>query len=126
MTEKQRLGEWGEQVAVDYLETHGYIIIDRRVHLAHGEIDIVAHEGRTLVFVEVKTRRSNAYGDPAQAITRAKARHLALAAREYLGHQMVPAVRFDVVAILHSDGETPQVELYKNALDLGDYLDPGA
>ncbi len=66
---RQRLGRWGEGVAATHLEAHGYTILARNWRCAAGEIDLVARDGETLVFVEVKTRRGRAYGAPEEALT---------------------------------------------------------
>lgn len=115
-------GQQGERLAVNYLETHGYLILDRNVRLRRGEIDIVARKQGVLVFVEVKTRTSNRFGCPAEAVTPAKARHLIQAAREYLHSGRAgakePDIRFDVVSILlPPDGEAV-IELFENAFDI--------
>lgn len=118
--DRKSLGEQGETLAVNYLETHGYLIVDRNVRLRRGEIDIVARKQGVLVFVEVKTRTSNRFGSPAESVTSTKAKSLIRAAREYLhpADQQDQPIRFDVVGILLPPGGAPEIELFENAFDL--------
>lgn len=99
------LGPEGEDAASEYLRKKGYKIIARNLRLKGGELDIVAQDGRTLVFVEVKTRRSEAFGGPAEAVDprkREKMRSLALRYVSSLKEE--PAARFDVVSITYEGG----------------------
>jgi putative endonuclease len=116
-TARQQLGARGEQMAAEALIRAGYRIITSDARQASGQIDIVAEEGDTIVFVEVKTRRSTAYGTPAEAITPAKQRHLIAAAQEYLAaHDWLDRPwRIDVVGILLTQGP-PQIEIMCNAV----------
>lgn len=116
MGEAQKVGKEGEKLARAYLEAKGYRILEQNVKLRRGEIDLVAEEGGDLVFIEVKTRRSKAFGLPLEAITPTKKRHLAHAVREYLGSQIDRRIRYDVVAILLSPPGPPQIELVQHAL----------
>jgi putative endonuclease len=97
-------GGAAERVAADYLGRHGYRIIETNYRISVGEIDIVAEEGQTLCFVEVRSRRSDRYGHPIETINRAKQRRLARAAAHYLRRrrQEHRQVRFDVVGIVFS------------------------
>lgn len=114
------LGERGEQAAARYLRRKRYIIVGRGQRSRLGEIDIIAVDGRTLVFVEVKTRHSHEAGHPSEAITRAKQHKLSQLALVYLKrHQLLnhPA-RFDVVAVTWSDDRRrPTLEHYVNAFE---------
>ena len=83
-TPRTRLGNRGEELARQYLERQGYRVVARNYRCAWGEIDLVAQEGEELVFVEVRTRRGDAFGTPEESITPAKARHLVASAQEYL------------------------------------------
>ena len=116
-TARQQLGARGEQMAADALIRAGYRIITPDARQASGQIDIVAEEGDTIVFVEVKTRRSTSYGTPAEAITPAKQRHLIAAAQEYLAARdwLDRAWRIDVVGILLTQGP-PQIEIIRHAV----------
>ncbi|HIJ91483.1 MAG: YraN family protein [Desulfobulbaceae bacterium] len=114
------LGQQGETLASRYLSRQGYRVILRNYRTKQGEIDIVAEEQGVLVFVEVKTRRSQQCGHPFEAVTPAKCRQISKAALQYLaetGREGQPA-RFDVVAISFSGENAPVVELVKNAFDL--------
>lgn len=97
------LGRRGEDLAHRYLQRQGFIVADRNWTTvdAHGEIDIIAWEGDILVFVEVKTRVSSEYGDPARALDRVKRRAMTQAAFRYRRVLGVPAemCRFDLVTI---------------------------
>ncbi len=128
MAEKDERGARGEALAADYLEAHGYLILERNVRLQRGEIDIVAREGGDLVFVEVKTRTSQAYGTPAEAITPAKARRLGRAIQEYLQviHEREESVRVDVVGVMLRRDDGAEFELIRNAIDIGDLFGSGA
>ncbi len=112
------LGRWGEAQAVRELKRRGYRIRARNVRLRGGELDIVAEHGGATVFVEVKTRRDNAFGGARQAVTPAKARRLARLAQAY--RQRHPhaagACRIDVAAVqVDADGGC-SVEIIPNAV----------
>ena len=96
-----RLGMEGEQIAADYLVKKGYHVIERNYRFHRNEIDIIALHGRTLCFVEVKTRLSSAKGHPAEAVTLPKQHEILKAARAYLALHGDGECdcRFDVVAI---------------------------
>jgi len=102
--ERQTLGKTGEDLAAAALERRGYAILARRYRTRHGEIDIVAQDADTLVFVEVKARMRGECGSAAEAVTRHKQRRLGSMAADYLARHDLSdvACRFDVVAI---DGE---------------------
>jgi putative endonuclease len=95
-------GAGGEEIAVDHLLAQGYTVVTRNYQSRYGELDCVAEDpDGTLVFVEVKSSRSPAMGNPLFRVTRAKQRQLVLMARQYLAdHDMVQrACRFDVIGI---------------------------
>jgi putative endonuclease len=102
--DRQTLGKTGEDLAAAELERRGYAILARRYRTRHGEIDIVAQDVDTLVFVEVKVRVTGECGSAAEAVTRDKQRRLGSMAADYLARHDLSdvACRFDVVAI---DGE---------------------
>jgi putative endonuclease len=113
------LGRRGEDVAARHLKRRGYKILGRHVCLPSGELDLVALDGDTVVFVEVKTRESDQHGDPSDAVTPAKQRRLTRLAVTFLkryGLHDRPA-RFDVVAVTWPPGEKPRIEHFKNAFD---------
>jgi putative endonuclease len=104
--ERKELGQIGETLAASYLSTRGWQIVDRNVRFREGEIDIVAARGGILAFVEVKTRRSTAFGSPAEAVTWRKQRRIRALASRYLAerHPGAHAIRFDVVDIARDRG----------------------
>ncbi len=112
------LGERGEDFAARYLKRLGYHIVGRQVDLRVGELDIVAVDGRTVVFVEVKTRTSTAAGSPAEAVDDERQLRMTRAALAYLkSHGLLEySARFDVVALIWPEGaRTPTVEHIQNA-----------
>jgi putative endonuclease len=114
------LGEIGENLACAELERRGYAILARRYRSRLGEIDIVALEGRTVVFVEVKTRDGAGFGSGADAVTWSKRRRIAAIATEFLARYRLleRPCRFDVVSIgLAQEG--PEIEVYTSAFDAG-------
>ena len=101
------LGAWGEEQAVSYLRKQGMKIVERNFRAPVGEIDIIAKDKSILAFVEVKTRRSNAFGTPQEAVGQRKQRQIVRTAQWYLQNNKNDKLqpRFDVVAILcQSDG----------------------
>ena len=112
------LGERGEDAAARFLKRRGYHILGRQVDTRQGEIDIIAVDGRTVVFVEVKTRNSTDAGHPTEAIDEAKQARLTRAALAYLKAQglLKYAARFDVVAITWAKAaRRPVIEHYQDA-----------
>jgi putative endonuclease len=116
---RQALGKTGEDLAVAALERRGYAIIARRYRTKHGEIDIVAQDKETTVFVEVKARATSEFGTAAEAVTRRKQRQLAWMATEYLALNRLANIpcRFDVVAI-DGVGESAVVTVYPGAFEV--------
>lgn len=100
---RKRLGDYGEQLAAKWYEDAGFEVVERQWHGARGELDLVLRYESLLVFCEVKTRSSLAFGSPAEAVTPAKQRSIRSAATEYLReHAFVPKLRFDVACIVNS------------------------
>jgi len=112
------LGKVGEDLACDELERRGYAIVDRRWRQRDGEIDIIARDGATLVFIEVKARESRDFGDAAESVTRFKRRRIVRLAAAYAAqaHWIDRPCRFDVVTI-HLEAGQPVVTVYANAFD---------
>ncbi len=110
------LGRRGERIAERHLRRHGYRILERNFRGAGAEIDLVAMDGDTLVFVEVKTRRTAETGMPQEAVNSHKQRHLRRAGEVYAQRHRAHdrPIRFDVVAILE-DGSGRHLELLKDA-----------
>lgn len=113
------LGSQGESLAVAYLERQRYRIVERNFRCRGGEIDIVARDGKTIVFVEVKTRKDTQYGPPQLAVTPFKQRQISRAALTWLAknRQLEACARFDVISIMFS-GEQSRIEHIPNAFDL--------
>lgn len=117
----QAVGTMGEELAAGYLQKAGYRLLERNFRSRGGEVDIVARaRDGTIVFVEVKTRRTLAFGLPQLAVTSRKQRQIAKGALAWLArHQGYDqAARFDVVAVLlHDDGRS-ELEHIVNAFEL--------
>ena len=98
-------GRAGEDTAVDYLTKKGYHILERNFRFERGEIDIIAVDKEDLVFVEVKARRSKAFGDPEDALTAAKCNQIRKVAEGYLSECNIDdqQCRFDVIAIEYEE-----------------------
>lgn len=113
----QNLGRRGEDLACRYLEKKGYEIVARGFRLFRGEIDIIARDGRTLVFVEVKARADESFGRPEEAVTPGKQRQIRRIAQGYLLERPAPGVdiRFDVVAILFDEADGHRLEHFIDA-----------
>jgi len=117
---RKKLGNRGEKIAAKVLRKQGYRIIEKNYHSRLGEIDIVAKEDESIVFVEVKTRCSTDFGLPEEALSYDKRRRLSKLALGYLAHRRIKDTncRFDVVSILMDNKKVSKVkhiELIKNA-----------
>ncbi len=118
LTKKNSLGDRGEDAAARYLKRGGFRIVERGHDSPLGELDIIALDGRTVVFVEVKTRSSSDAGHPTEAIDSFKQRRMTQAALAYLKSKRLlnNAARFDVVAVTWPENSRrPHVEHYRNA-----------
>lgn len=117
MRPKDRLGRWGEDLAVAHVQAAGFVVLARNWRCREGELDLVARDGETLVFVEVKTRSSVDFGDPAEAVSLSKARRIrALACRWLLAHPGGGAeLRFDVISIVRGRAAEPSVRHLRGA-----------
>lgn len=113
---RQTLGKNGEDLACAELERRGYAILERRYRSRHGEIDIIARVGQTLVFVEVKARSGNAFGGAGAAVTRGKQRRVARMAEDFLARRRIvdEPCRFDVVTV-DFGGDRPRIEVFPHA-----------
>ena len=113
-----KLGLSGEALAEDHLRGLGYQIVEKDVRTPLGQLDLVAMDGKTLVFVEVKTRAGHGYGLPQEAVDAKKIRKLRQLGLYYL--KMRPyhgSVRFDVVGLTVTEGRLVRVDHIKNAID---------
>jgi len=116
---QQQFGKTGESIALKELTSLGYTILEKNFRAKPGEIDIIAKDKETIVFVEVKARRTKNFGNAKYSITLNKQRKISMAALSYLKkkNKMKNKARFDVV-IIHSDSNKNAVEIIKNAFDL--------
>ena len=114
MAAKDELGRRGEDLAVQYLEQRGLVVLSRNWRCRDGEIDVVCTDADRLVVCEVKTRSGTRYGGPAEAVTGLKARRIRRVARAWLAahHVRWCEVRFDVVAVLVRPGCPATVQHY--------------
>lgn len=99
MTTKE-IGDFGEDMACSFLEKQGMTVLKRNFHARCGEIDIIAKDGDTIVFAEVKTRLSNAYGTPAEFVDFKKQEKIIKTALYYLGNGDTD-MRFDVIEVMY-------------------------
>jgi putative endonuclease len=109
----------GEDAACRELQRRGYAIIERRYRTRFGEIDIIARDGETTVFVEVKTRAGSDFGEGAEAVTPLKQRRIGQMAVDYASRHRLhdSPCRFDVVTV-DLGGSTPRIEVYVHAFEL--------
>lgn len=108
-------GRHAENIAAAFLQRQGLALVARNYRCRFGEIDLIARDGKTLVFVEVRMRSSTSFGGAAASITAAKRAKLTRAARHYLaGTARMPACRFDALLV---SGADHSVEWIKNAFD---------
>lgn len=115
--ERINLGKLGEKVAAVFLKRNGYVILERNFSCLLGEIDIIARDGESIVFVEVRTKGSDEFGLPMESVQENKQRRLIKVARSYIkSHKLYNAYfRFDLVSILVKQEGKPQVCLIKDA-----------
>ena len=118
MAAHNELGKWGEDCAADYLQRNGYTIIERDWKSGHRDIDIVAaDEDGTIVFVEVKTRRSRLFGDPEEAVDYQKLQSLQRAMNHYINYRHINGdVRLDIITVVGSIGTEPEIDHIKDIL----------
>ncbi len=113
------LGDTGEKIARKFLVQQGYKIREINYRVSLGEIDIIAEENSDLVFIEVKTRSSDGFGSPAEAVTIAKQRQIIKVAEYYLSEKnnFDISLRFDVVSVLLGKDGKPIIEIIENAFE---------
>lgn len=110
-TEKQVKGNRGEEKAVEYLQSNGYTILERNWQIGHLEVDIIASNEDFLVIVEVKTRKSNTFGEPEEFVTLQKQRNLIRAASAYITKfGITKEVRFDIVSVILNEQQSEEVK----------------
>jgi len=104
MADHNDFGDFGEHLAVEYLVSKGYKILETNWTFQHKEIDIIAKKAPFIVFVEVKTRRTNYFGEPYTFVNNAKQRHLVKAANAYVEKfDIMDDARFDIISVLYND-----------------------
>jgi uncharacterized protein (TIGR00252 family) len=105
------MGTWGEDMASAYLREKGYVILERNWHSKHRDIDIIAQKDDVVVFVEVKTRHSQDFSSPAEAVNFKKQKNLLLSINSYLKYKNIEqSWRFDVIAIVGTVGQEYVIE----------------
>jgi putative endonuclease len=121
LADRQSLGKQGEELACRELTRRGYAVLARRYRSRFGEIDIVCRQGRTIVFVEVRARRTARYGRAAESIVPRKRRRIAAMALDYLAWtgQVGAPCRFDVVAIDGLGTKRSTLQVFQNAFPAG-------
>ena len=119
LNKQQQFGRTGETVAARFLKKQRYKILETNYRTPQGEIDIIARDGDTIVFIEVKARTSDHFGNPKGAVTLQKQRKISMTALYYLKatKQSDAKARFDVVSI-SSWTDPPAIEIIKNAFEL--------
>ncbi len=106
MSTHNELGVKGEILACEFLQAKNYTILEINWRFARAEIDIIAKQNQTIIFVEVKTRSTDYFGFPETAVDEAKQKNMAMAAEEYLEQQnMETDVRFDVISIVMKNNQ---------------------
>ena len=112
-----QLGRKGERLAARFLKKHGYRLLQRNYTCPRGEIDLVALDGEEVVFVEVRTRTDDAFGDPAESVTSKKRRQVSSVALDYARRKKLAdqPMRFDVVTVLFGRSDQPRIELFRDA-----------
>jgi putative endonuclease len=116
MNHNQRIGKWGEEIAAGYLAQLGTEIVIRNARTPYGEIDIVARQGGTTIFIEVKTRTSDKMGMPEDSITARKRQHMLSAAEHYAMEHEIDHWQIDVVSIEGKPGMRPKITYFENAI----------
>ena len=113
-----RVGKEGEELALKFLKDKGFRVLERNYRTPIGEIDIIARDGNTLVFIEVKTRSDMSFGSPFESVTQRKRDKIHKTALWYIkGLGREPAARFDVLSIDLQDGRTV-IEHIKDAFEI--------
>lgn len=114
---RQELGHLGEDIACNYLEKNGYKILARRYRYRRAEIDIIAQKERTLVFIEVKTRRHQVFGYPEEAIKKTKKNKLRGAAAGFLSQrkEKFNDLRFDILSIIFKSENNFEIAHFEDA-----------
>ena len=116
MAEHNDLGKRGEDLAADYLQRKGYVILERDWRSGHRDLDIIALDGDVVVFVEVKTRRNRLFTDPVDAVGYQKIRNLQQAANHYVKYRRINRdIRFDIVCVTGTSDSEADIEHIEGA-----------
>lgn len=122
MAAHNELGKWGEDIAIEYLKSKGWYIRHRDWHFGHRDIDIVAidEDSTILLFVEVKTRSTNYWGEPEESINLEKQNNIITAARAYLRdyHLYHCEIRYDTISIVGTPETGAKINHQENAYDV--------
>ena len=115
MAAHNELGKWGEDKAAEYLQQNGYQIIERDWKSGRRDIDIIATDGNSMVFVEVKTRRNRLFGEPEEAVDYRKLQSLRLAINHYIKFCRINSeIRFDIISVVGMIGGKPEIDHIKD------------
>ena len=117
---RRETGALGEKIAGEFLGKNGYEILETNYRCPDGEIDIIAKQRDTLVFIEVRTKKSRSFGSPEESITQVKKERLRALAEHYgQEHENLPSTwRIDVVAVeMEKDGRVRRIEIIENAVE---------
>ena len=114
----REIGAWGEQTARSYLEKHGFEVLFQNVYTEYGEIDLVARKDGRLHMVEVKTRRTKAFGHPEEAVTERKRRHMLESAQAFLqaNPELGADFQIDVIAVQVVSKKSYEITYFENAV----------
>lgn len=113
----RQLGGEGEDLAAAYLESKGFTILERNYFFERSEVDIVAYDETSIIFVEVKMRTSSRFGEPEDSVSEEKIEHIYKAAEAWLYERKMDGapVRFDVISIVREKGHAPDIRHFENA-----------
>lgn len=115
----KKLGNWGEDQAVDYLQKHGVVILGRNIFTEYGEIDLLGVKENILLFIEVKTSRTRKYGFPEVSVTVRKLEHMSKAAQKYIQDhdELSNNWRIDVVSIELDSSNKSEIKWFENVVN---------
>ena len=127
MSFEKEIGRIGEELVAKWLKTKGYIIVKQNYRSDYGEIDIIAENPRTVVFVEVKTRKQDSLTAPKDAVDKSKQRRLAITAKRFLKNAFLFDIkyRFDIAEVTYSRGDDGQIKYSLNYIKNAFFYDLG-
>lgn len=116
MAQHNKLGEWGEQKAIEYLMCKGYTIVEHDWKYNRRDLDIIAFKDRVMAFVEVKTRRNTVFALPEQSVDKKKMKSICLAANAYVRMRRIRwKIRFDIISVVGTNDEDCQISHIEDA-----------